>query len=92
MEQSPELREAHLIAKTIEEGLQSAKVMQRKGRVGAQALAQLRDSQHPDLSTAQTIVRGLRRDAYAAANRLGTVCPPQTHAQPREAQHVREVA
>lgn len=85
-QQSPELRKAHLIAKTIEEGLQAAKAMQRHGRVGAQALAQLRDSDHPDLDAAQTVIKDLRRNAYAAANRLGGV-RTTTPAQPMEAQH-----
>lgn len=83
MEQSPELREAHEAAKAVQEGRQAAKTLQRQGRHAGQRLAQLAEADHIDLPAVHDVIRELRRNAFAAANRLNSIRPP---AQPREAQ------
>lgn len=83
MEQSLELREAHETAKAILDGLQAAKALQRQARTAAQNLAQFRDDPPSNPEPVHAVVRQLRREAFAAANRLGA--KPQ--AKPQEAQH-----
>lgn len=82
MEQSLELREAHETAKAILDGLSAAKALQRQARTAAQSLAQFRDAPPSNPEPVRAVVRELRRNAYAAASRLGA-----RTAKPQEAQH-----